>query len=55
MTEVKERIVDFGLEQEELREEPKSETELEGREKQKILFPEIRPFYIDWFWPVYHG
>jgi len=50
MTEVKERIVDLGFEDTELKEEP--ELEVEHEEKERILFPKINPFYIPWFWPM---
>jgi len=50
MSEVKERVVDLGFEDTELREEP--ELEVEHEEKERILFPKINPFYIPWFWPM---
>jgi hypothetical protein len=49
MTEIKERIVDLDFEDTEFKEESKFEDE----DTQLISFPRIRPFYINWFWPVY--
>jgi len=55
MTEVKERIVDLGFEDTELKEESEIE-----EEKQRIFFPRIKPFYVPtlrpmytpWFWAI---
>ncbi len=49
MAAAKERIVDLGFEDSELKEESKTEEE----HSELISFPRIRPFYIPWFWPVF--
>ena len=49
MAAAKERIVDLGFEDTELKEESKTEEE----SSQLISFPRIRPFYIPWFWPLF--
>jgi len=48
MTEVKERIVDLGFEDTELKEESEIE-----EEKQRIFFPRIKPFYVPTIRPMY--
>ncbi|MFX1443297.1 MAG: hypothetical protein ACFFHV_07790 [Promethearchaeota archaeon] len=49
MAEVKERIVDLGFEDTELREE----SEIEEEDTQLVYFPHIRPFFTPWLWPIY--
>jgi len=48
MTEIKERIVDLGFEDTELKEESEIE-----EEKQRIFFPSIKPFYVPTLRPIY--
>jgi hypothetical protein len=51
LTEVKETIVDLNFNDTEFKDE--SEIDLKHKEKEVLLFPEIKPFYISWFWPTY--
>ena len=48
MTEVKEHIVDLNIKHIEFEED----LDLE-EEKDTISFPNIEPFYVPWFWPVF--